>query len=204
VYFNRMYLERVPMASKKEIKEEYSKYMKEYDKMYGGEAESQSVLSIIYNYNVLKYKVIAGVVLGIMWYETACGRETIPRAALATTGVYFFSRAFGGKKGDFVSEYMEKMKGVNWDKNDYFIEGLKSLSKELKMDKNKIGIREKEGMEISKEIEKIVKSGRDIMRKVCILLTRREYGVLTVGELSDMIDEINEDKKLQKELERIL
>jgi hypothetical protein len=42
------------------------------------------------------------------------------------------------------------------------------------------------------------------MNKVCRLLTRKEYGVLTVGELSDMIDEINEDKKLQKELERIL
>jgi hypothetical protein len=114
------------------------------------------------------------------------------------------AQLFGGRRVDFVSEYIEKMKGVNWDKNDYFIEGLNSLSKELKKDKNNLGLTEKEGMEISKEIEKIVKSGGDIMNKVCILLTRREYGVLTVGELSDMIDEINEDKKVQKELERIL
>ena len=215
VYFNRMYLERVPDAGKKEIKEEYSKYKKEYEKMYGGEVEGNSLLSKVWNFGNevgnFSVRLVAGLYLINVWASVYSGDVGILGGIITTAVVNGFvsgvGAAGGGKGGervDFVSEYIEKMKGINWDKNDYFIEGVKSVSKELKKDKNNVGLTERERMDISKELDKIVKSGRDIMNKTCRLLLRSEYGVLTVGELSDMIDEINVDKKLQKELEGIL
>ncbi len=258
MYFNRMYLERVPMASKKEIKEEYSKYKREYDKMYGGQAEGGSLIWKVWKWNWRLLKAGGEVV-----YETTAAFLALSKAAVdsierengVTRDQYgnrynrygkpsdswghevdiwgnkvdewgnivddwgnrvdhlgnrldlFGNRLDGGGRKDFFSEYIEKMNGINLDKNKYFIEGLNNLSKglkELKKDKNKIGITEKEGMEISKEIDNIVKNGRDIVNKVYKLMSRREYGVLTQEEFNEIRDDINEDKKVQKELERFL
>ena len=237
VYFNRMYLERVPDAGKKEIKEEYSKYIKEYEKMYGGEVEGNSLLSKVWKWHWRRWKATGVVVYNTTFFLIATF-QAVEKGIEELNGVtrdqfgnkvnmwgqssnswgnavdswgnrvdFLGNRLDGGGKKDFFSEYIEKTKGINWDKNKYFMEGLNNLSKELKelkKDKNNIGITEREGMDISKELDNIKKSGRDIVNKVYKLMTRSEYGILTEDEFNEIRDDINGDNKLQKELERIL